>query len=358
MLVVVVLAPILGAYADKSGHKKGLLIFWTLLGGLSTMALFHAVPGKLIGALFFTFLAILSFEMSLVFYNSFLTDISDEKTVGRISGYGFALGYIGGGLCLLINLGMILKGPTFFPANDATFFIRASVLFAGLWWLVFSLPLFLSPSSVIAKNKTQSSKTSIQQLKETLTDIWNNKNFRWFLLAFLFYDDGVQTIILMASIFGAKVLGMPSQQLALCYLLIQFVAFGGAFAMGKLADSWGHKKVILMTLSVFSGVVVWAFFMRTTTEFWFLGVLVGLTLGGIQAASRSLFSLFVPADRSGEFFSLFSIVGKASSLMGPFVLGVIAQWYGFRWGVLSLLVFFILGGGLLLRVKVPSQGPE
>jgi UMF1 family MFS transporter len=155
----------------------------------------------------------------------------------------------------------------------------------------------------------------------------------------------------MASIFGAKALGISTQRLALCFLVIQFVAFVGAMVCGRLADAWSHKNVILITLVLYCGVVIWAVFMHKEWEFWILGVVVGLIMGGSQAAARSLYALLIPPGRSGEFFSLFSIVGKVSSLIGPFVFGVTAQFYGLRAGVASMLIFFLVGGAILLGVN-------
>jgi UMF1 family MFS transporter len=164
----------------------------------------------------------------------------------------------------------------------------------------------------------------------------------------------------MASIFGAKALGMSTGQLALCFLMIQFVAFVGALVCGRLADSWSHKKVILCTLAVYLGVICWAVVMTDQRQFWILGAVVGLVLGGTQAASRSFFSVMVPHEKSAEFFAFFSIIGKAGSLVGPFVFGVVSQFYGLRAGVASLLLFFVLGGMILARVdekvmEAPSE---
>ncbi len=346
MLIVIILSPVLGALADRRALKRASLAFWATLGSICTMGLFFAKPGNLPISILFAFLAILGFEMSLVFYNAFLTDISDESNAGRISGLGFALGYIGGGLCLAINL-MMLKQPSV----DKTWPVRAGMFLVGAWWLLFSLPTFAwvrdqhppLPASHPVLN-------TLHQLKQTFSEIRQRPQLFRFLLAFVLYDDGVQTVILMASIFGAKALGMTTGQLALCFLMIQFVAFIGALVCGKLADSWSHKKVILSTLVCYLGVICWAVVMTDQRQFWILGAIVGLILGGTQAASRSFFAMMVPPERSTEFFAFFSIIGKAGSLFGPFVFGVVSQFFGLRAGVASLLGFFIVGGLILTGV--------
>jgi UMF1 family MFS transporter len=221
-----------------------------------------------------------------------------------------------------------------------------------LW--VIDKPLSASRNKTDLKGGRLFSAT-VKQLMDSTRRVWREKDLRRFILAFLFYNDGIQTILLLAAVFGAQALHMSTKELGLCYLLIQFVAYGGAMACGRWADSWGHKKIVLSTLAVYAGVTIWAIFMKSKIEFWILGVVIGLILGGSQAASRSLFSLFVPAERTGEYYAFFSVVGKASAFMGPLLFGVINQIYGLRAGVASLLFFFLLGGTLLIFVKEPSH---
>jgi UMF1 family MFS transporter len=171
-----------------------------------------------------------------------------------------------------------------------------------------------------------------------------------FLVSYLIFNDGIQTIILMASIFGAKELGMSSTQLALVYLMVQFVAFLGAMVFGRLADAWSHKNVLLTTLAVYTGLIVWAVVMTSAREFWAMAVVVGIVLGGSQAAARSLYAVMIPPERAGEFFALYAVVGKAAALIGPAVFGLASQLGGVRAGIASLLVFFVLGGLFLFSV--------
>jgi UMF1 family MFS transporter len=297
----------------------------------------------------------------LFFYNAFLTDVSDDKNAGRVSGFGFALGYIGGGLCLALNMVMMGKPAWFGLANaDATLPVRASVSVAGVWWLLFSVPTVLwvkdrTPSTVKTPTPVSALLTgAIKQLIQSWKNMSRFKEVKRFLLSYLIFNDGIQTIILMASIFGAKELGMSTAQLALVYLVVQFVAFVGAMACGRLADSWSHKKVLLVTLVVYAALIVWAVFMRQVWEFWTMGVVIGLVLGGSQAAARSLFAVMIPPAHSGEFFALYGVVGKAASLLGPALFGAVSQVAGLRAGIASLMVFFLVGGFLLFTVDEES----
>lgn len=361
MASVILLSPVLGHAADVLSKKKQALVFWALIGALSAMALIHAEPGHLAYACLFAYLGTLGYEMSLVFYNAFLNDISDERTAGRISGLGFALGYVGGGLCLALNLVMIKKPELFgIASGDMTWPIRVSIFVVGLWWLGFSIPTFIElRDKPRAVKETASFPTlalrSIAQMKSTLREIFREPRVRRFLMAYLIYDDGVQTILLMASIFGAKALNMSTSELAMCYLAIQFVAFVGALACGHLADHWSHKKVIMTGLVCFGIVTAWAVTMHSASQFWVLGLIVGLIMGGVQAASRSLFSLMIPAERSAEYFSIFSIVGKATALIGPFVFGLTAQLFGLRPAVAAMIAFFVVGGIILNGVQEPGN---
>lgn len=357
MAFVILLSPVLGAMADQGALKRRFLTLWATAGALGTMGLFFATPERLFSAMACFFVATLGFEMSLVFYNAFLKDVSNHANAGRVSGLGFALGYIGGGVCLAVNMAMLNKPAIFgLASDDTTLPVRACMLLVGCWWFIFSIPTFLwvhdQPLPSAAPRRQWAG--AFRQLAGTFKEIRLRPNLLRFLIAYVVYDDGVQTIILMASIFGAKALGFTTGQLAICFLMIQFVAFIGALVCGKLADQWSHKKVILTTLAVYVGVTIWAVVMKNQSEFWALGAIVGLILGGTQAASRSFFSLMVPADKSSEFFAFFSIIGKAGSLMGPFVFGVVAQFFGLRAGVASLLVFFVAGGLILIGVKEPS----
>ncbi len=358
MAVVLVLSPALGALSDRYSLKRDSMAVTAALGIAATLSLFFARPGHLMFACVMAFVANLGYQMSLVFYNAFMNELGTDETKGRVSGLGFAFGYVGGGLCLALNLAMLSRPALFhLVSDDPTLPVRASILVAAVWWLLFSLPCLigvkdaappverLRPSAFV-----RASTEALLQLRHTIRDTLARPDLARFLISFLIFNDGIQTVLLMASVFGAKALGMAPGELAACYLLIQFVAFIGAMIAGTAADRAGHKGVILVTLVVFLICVILAALTRRSAQFWVLGVFIGLVMGGAQAASRSLYSLLVPAHKAGEFFALFSIVGKAASLIGPLVFGLAAQFMGIRWAVAMIGLFFITGGAILVTV--------
>jgi MFS transporter, UMF1 family len=350
MLLVILISPGLGATADRNASKHRHLSFWIWVGSALTMSLFWATPNRLGWAILSIVLASLAYEMSLVFYNAFLKNICPEEESGYVSGLGFALGYIGGGLCLALNMLMIAKPRLFHLLSaDPTLPARMSFFTVGIWWLLFSIPVMLWVKD--RREKVIGGSASFFQLFFTLRESFREKATGRFLLSYLIYNDGIQTIILMAAVFGAQALGMNTVQLGLCYLMIQFVAFFGATICGSWADRWSHKKVILVTLAIYAAVTIWGMIMKSQLEFWILGFVIGLILGGSQAASRSLFSNLIPQEKSGEMFALFSVVGKASSFFGPLVFGAVNQVWGLRPAVGSLLIFFLVGGTILATVK-------
>jgi len=356
MAVVIIFSPFMGAWADRNASKRKFLFWLTLAGGLGTTGLFLARPGYLGTALGFGFLSFLAYELAQVFYNAFLNDIAEGGNSGRISGLGFALGYIGGGLCLALNLWMI-KNPQFFGLGgpDSSLPLRASFFVVGIWWLLFSLPTFIwVKDKTIPRERVPlpvMGKETWDELRDTFRMVLKEKDISRFLLAYLIFNDGIQTLLVMSSIVGARLTGMSTADLALCFLVIQFVAFFGASFFGWLADKWSHKKAILLTLAVYIFVSLWASIMRRPGEFWVLGIITGIILGGSQSAARSLYSKMIPADRASEFFSFLAVVGKASALFGPLIFGLVVQKWGLRPGVASFALFYLVGGLILCSVK-------
>lgn len=357
MAVVLVAAPLAGALADRTLGKRRQLIFWAVLGSLATLFLFKAEPGRIGAAVAIVFVATLAYEMSLVFYNAFLKEVSTGSDAGWVSGLGFAFGYIGGGLCLLFNMAMIARPDVFgLDQADPTLPHRVAFASVGLWWILFSIPTFLWVKEDQVSHRLLETRPSWwQEFIQSLRILRKDPASVRFVIAYLLYNDGIQTVLLMAAVVGAQIFEMSAVQLGLCYLMIQFVAFVGALVFGKLADRWSHRKVVLITLGVYTAVVMWGVFMKSPREFWVLGFVIGVVLGGSQAASRSLFAAFVPSDRSAAFFGIFSIVGKASSLLGPLVFGAVNHAFGLRAAIGSLLVFFVAGAALLVTVHEPSR---
>jgi len=360
MAISAVLSPFLGAVADSSGTKKRFLMIFCYVAVLFTGLLYFVHAGDYwMGAIFFI-LANIGFAGGNVFYNAFLPEISTDQNIGRISGLGWALGYIGGGLLLAINL-IMLKYPGWLGFRDGSFTVHDCFLSVALWWLVFSFPIFLFLRER-AYGKLSSSpeagyfRAGYQRLQHTFRRIKSFRELTKFLVAYLIYNEGIETVIIMASIFGAEVLGMETNELILFFLMVQGIAFVGSMIFGFLADAIGNKRTIMITLAIWSFIVLWAFQLGIIwdpkTEYWILGVLVAIVLGGSQAASRSLQGIFTPDANSAEFFGFFAVSGKFASIFGPLIYGILIAITGsVQSGVLSVLFFFVVGMTILWTVN-------
>ncbi|OGR82045.1 MAG: hypothetical protein A2901_04390 [Elusimicrobia bacterium RIFCSPLOWO2_01_FULL_54_10] len=350
MLAVFVLAPVLGAVSDAGVPKKKFLAVFWCLGWVFSALLFFCRQGDWLSASIFFILANIGFGCGNSFYNSFLTDISTPANAGRISGLGWAFGYVGGGLLLAVNLLMLKQG----------FSVSSTFLSVGVWWALFGIPIFLYLREPVRARVSSSGsllKKGFHDLSETFQKIKQYRETFKFLAAYLIYNDGIETVIVMASIFGARELGFSTTQLIGCFLMIQGVAFVGSLVFGQVADRFSHKKAIATTLFIYIGICFWAVGIKTQQQFWILGAVVGLVLGGSQAASRSLLSLLTPPEHSAQFFGFFALTGKLSSSIGPVVFGLIAQMFHLRLAVLSLAVFFAVGLSILYFVKEPETAP-
>lgn len=359
MLAVFFLAPVLGAIADYSALKKKFLFFFCVLGCLFTGLLFLCVEGDYWLAALFFILANVGFAAGNTFYNALLQEISSSETVGRISGFGWAVGYIGGGLLLALNLAMIEKPQWFHLSREAHFPVRVSILSVSVWWAIFSIPIFLWVKERGIARPSLKMKDflviGIKNVIDTFRSVRRHKEIFKYLIAYLIYNDGIETVIVMASIFGAKELGMLEGELVLCFLMIQGIAFFGALFFGVLSDKIGHKISIGMTLVIYLLVCFWAVVMKTKFEFWILGAIIAIVLGGSQAASRSLLALLAPKENSAQFFGFFALTGKLSTVIGPFVFAFLSQIYSLRVAVGGLSFFFVAGLVILYFVKEPKQ---
>jgi UMF1 family MFS transporter len=366
MILVAVSAPLLGAIADYSQTKRRFLIFYCYTGVLFTGLLYFIHEGDYwMGALFYI-IASVGFAGGNVFYNAFLPDIATPRTMGRISGWGFTVGYLGGGLLLVINL-IMLNHPTRIGFPEGTFTVHHTFLSVSLWWGLFAIPTFLwvkeGRPDVGARSRLPDLghggmpllKIGWQTVFQTMRKINSYRELKKFLIAFLLYNDGIQTVIILASIFGAEVLKMETGELIIYFLVVQGTAFWGSMLFGYLADWMGKKKTILLTLWVWIGVVIWAYrigiFWDPKTEYWILGILAGLVLGGSQSASRALAASIIPEGHAAEFFGFFAIAHKFASIFGPLVYGVILSLTGsLQNSILSLILFFGFGIFFLMRV--------
>ena len=357
MAISAILSPFLGALADTSGSKKRFLMTSCYGGILFTGLLYGVHEGDAwTGACFFL-LANVGFACGNAFYNAFLPEISTPENIGRISGLGWALGYIGGGTLLAINL-IMLKYPGWLGRPEGYFTVQDCFLSVALWWFVFSLPTFFllkERRKGFPSTEGNRFRQGVERLRHTFHRIRTFRELTKFLLAFLIYNDGIETVIVMASIFGAQVLGMRTEEIVLFFLMIQGIAFFGSVAFGFLADAIGNKKTVMISLGIWSFIVIWAFtlgiFFDPLTEYWILGALAGVVLGGSQAASRSLQGLFTPEENSAEFFGFFAVSGRFASVFGPLVYGILIAITGnVQSGILSVLLFFVVGMVILWTV--------
>ncbi len=357
VLLQVFFLPILGAIADYSNLKKRLMFFFAVLGAVCTIGLFF-ITGSLyvLGGLMFI-LANLAFGASIVFYNAFLPQIASEDQRDKVSSRGWALGYVGGGLLLLFNLILYQLRETI--RLDEGTAARISIASAGVWWLVFGYFAIKALHERGAERQLPSGesylKVGFKQLGHTLREIRRYPMTVRYLIAYLLYNDGIQTVIVVSALFGDQELGMDSSSLILLVLMVQFVAFFGALLFGVIAGRTGAKRAIVFSLVIWSGIAIWAqLSLRSVGEFWLLGACVALVMGGSQALSRSLFSQMIPRGREAEFFSFYEISDKGTSWIGTALFGLVTQWTGsMRTAIFSLVVLFVGGLLILITVNVP-----
>ncbi len=357
MVLVALSAPILAALSDIGGLKKRMLAVHLGLGVVATTLLITVGEGEwLWGGLLFV-IGQIGFAGGNIFYNSMLQDIAEPEDYGKVSGLGWAWGYIGGGLLLCVNL-IMLQYPQVIGMPPGSFTVQDCFISVAIWWALFSLPVFRSVPSVQGTDEAAALRirTALTSLKTVFVRLRELPHFARFFIAFLLYNDGIETVIIMASIFGDQELHMSSASLILFFLLIQGVAFVGSLIFGWLADKLGNKRTIQISLFGWLIVVVWGWqlgiFGNPLREYWLLGVVAGLVMGGSQAASRSLQAALIPPEKSAEFFSFFGISGRFASAVGPALFGLAVFLTGsLRAGILSLIIFFAGGYLILLMVN-------
>jgi MFS transporter, UMF1 family len=348
MAFVAMTSPFLGGIADYSGRRKRLLFIYTLICVLSVASFSFLQKGMKFEGFILVLLANIGLEGGLVFYNSFLPEIAEREYRGRVSAWGYAVGYSGSILSLLIALLLIKRGLY----NET--WIMVSIFFG-----LFSMPafLFLPPDRSTGLNLIHSARHGSKYLWNTLKDIWKQKELRRFLIGFLIYEDGVNTIIVFSSIFAATTIGFSTKELIGLYMIVQITALSGAFAMAKPIDSWGPKKVVMMSLLLWSSVSLLSFFIYVKVHFWIIAVIAGLGLGTIQAASRAFFTQFIPAGHESEYFGVYSLAGKSSAVAGPLVFGGLSSAFGSqRPAILAVTAFFVIGLVIIRCVK--GGGPN
>jgi MFS transporter, UMF1 family len=358
LTVSAVLAPVLGAIADHRPLKKLFLALFMGVGVVATMAMAMIGEGDWALAIGLFMAANIAVSGSIAFYDSLLPHIAAPHELDRVSSSGFALGYLGGGLLLMMNLAWILK-PGVFGLPDAGVATRLAFFSVGIWWLVFSIPLMRTvPEPEIAGGAHPSiavaTRRALRDLRDTFTHLRRYRQAFLMLLAFLIYNDGIGTIIRMASLYGAQ-LGIAEQHLIGALLLVQFVGVPFAFVFGWLAGRIGAKRAIFLALTVYAGISVLGYFMRTAAHFYALAILVGTVQGGSQALSRSLFASMIPRERSSEFFGFFAVTERTAGILGPATFALaIALTGSSRGAILSVIAFFIVGALVLSRVDVQA----
>jgi len=368
MLITAIIAPVLGAISDYSAGKKRFLLLFTLMCIIPTALLYFTGSGDIYLGLFLFILANIGFEAGLVFYDSFLPEITSLKNYGRVSGYGFAMGYLGSLVVLAISFPFI--------QNEQ---IKETFPLAAGFFLIFSIPLFLflkdtRKDVVPAKSYIR---IGIDRVHSTIKNLREYKNLALFLLAFFFYIEGVNTVIFFSGNYASTTLHFSMEELILFFLIVQTTAIFGSLLFGIISDSIGQKKAISISLFIWVFTVVMAFFTSSkeniiiqylventnlnsqelmTKSFYFVGLLAGSVMGATQSTSRSMMSRLTPAEKKTEFFGFYSLFGKSSAIIGPLVFGFVSYLSGNqRYAILSIALFFIIG---LLILKFVKENPE
>ena len=356
--------PIMGAIADYSHRRKQMMQLFATIGAIATILMFFVIaPLWWLGGVLFI-IANLAFGASIVFYNSYLPDIASEDQRDRVSSYGWAMGYLGDGLLLILNLILYLLGPKIGIPQELA--IRVNLASAGVWWLTFSFFTWTrlrarQAVKVLPKGETYT-RVGFKQLWSTIKEMKNFPETLKFLLAYFLYNDGIQTVIAISSTFAAAPLirggvGLDQSTLIIVILMIQFMAFAGALLWGRLAGWVGAKRSVIISLFIWAGVTIYAYFglkgPSRVLEFFLLGACIAIVLGGSQAISRSMYAQIIPAGKQAEYYSFYEISDKGTSWFGPLLFGLVNQLTGsLRPAILSLIFFFVVGLILLPFVNV------
>ena len=348
MLIVSLSSPILGGIADYAGLRKQLLALYTVICIAAVAGFSLLTPGSILSGFILIVMANVGMEGGLVFYNSFLPQIAPVNYQGRVSGWGFSVGYAGSILSLLIALPLAKSGR-----------FEHIWLMVALFLALFSLPafLFLPRDKQSDTTTCQAGLMGIKRAWETLREVWWGKEARKFLISYMIYEDGVNTVIVFSSSLAATTFGFLQGELIALYIMVQVAALVGSFALSKPTDTWGPKPVVCLSLLLWSLVSISAFLVQRKSQFWLVAGMAGLGLGSVQAGTRAFFTQFIPKGKEAEYFGVYSLVGKTSAILGPIIFGQISSTLGSqRPAIISIAVFFILGLALLSRVK--GGGPN
>ena len=355
-LLIAILAPLLGALADQGGYRKRFMFLMTVIAVGGSVMLYFPEPGDVLQALFWFVIANVAFEMGIVFYNAYLPDIATEGEIGKVSGFGWGLGYVGGLLALLLALvGFVNPDVAWFGfTHEAGANIRATNLLVAVWFGLFSIPPLLmlkDPPHPDRQPLTETIKGTVRQLQTTLGSLRNYRQVTRLLLARMIYNDGLITIFAFGGIYAAGTFGFTFQEIMIFGIVINIGAGVGAFIAGPIDDRRGGKWIIMVSIVGLIGATLLAMTATSKAMFWVAAILVGLMAGPNQAASRSLMGRFTPAHLKSEFFGFYAFSGKATAFLGPLLLGILtAMFQSQRAGIGIVAVLFVIGGWLLLGV--------
>lgn len=370
MLVVAVVSPLLGAIADYAGSKKKFLFFLTAQAVLFTAALFFVQEGDAVLGMVLLVFAESGYRGAQVFYNSLLPEIAAPEEISQVSGKGWAIGSLGGILCLIMILPVIVL-------VEGTLVVRLSLVFTAIFFAASSAPLFLwlkerAQPKPLPEGETYLS-LGFKRLFSTFREIRSYKEYLRFILAFLVYNDGIIMALNFAAILGAVLFGMEQQELIVFMIIVQIASVAGAYGFGMIADRFGGKRSLFFSLILMIAVVLWMYFNNSKVAFYIIGAMAGLALTGVQSVSRTMVGLLAPEGKSGEFYGFFAVAGRSSSFIGPTVYGWIAaeaalfyerqglavlaaEQAGQRLGILSIALFLVVGFVLLVLVREPKSG--
>ncbi|MGD9022184.1 MAG: MFS transporter [Deltaproteobacteria bacterium] len=371
-IFVAIIAPVLGAIADKGSARKKFLVFFAYLGALMTAALFLVQKGDWGWAIFVYVMGIIGFSGANIFYDSLLPSVADEDEVDYVSGLGFSMGYLGGGLLFLVTV-LMASMPGRFGFPDTETAVKYAFVLVAIWWSLFTIATVLW----VPEQRTTSSPSSgvgsiaagLRQLAGTFRKIRHLKTVLLFLLAYWFYIDGVDTIIRMAVDYGMS-LGFASNDLITALLITQFVGFPAALVFGRLGQRWSVRKSIFIAIGIYLCVTVWGTMMMNKQEFYILAIVIGLVQGGIQALSRSYYSRLIPKNQAAEYYGFYNMLGKFATILGPVLIGTVGLiarrilmpptptpeqilhvgQLASRLGIASIAILFIVGGVLFFFV--------
>ena len=354
-LVIVCIAPFLGALADITNKKKLFLGLFAFLGIITTGSLFFIAQGMWVTAMMVYIFACIGFSGGNVFYDSLLINVSSDQNRNRVSALGYSLGYLGGGFLFVLNVAMY-QSPEFFGLKSITEAVLFSFLSVSVWWGVFSIPIFRfvneDPINKVEIKASNLFIESLQRVISTFKDIRQYKTLSLFLLAYWLYMDGVDTIVRMALAYGADI-GLDASDMILALIITQFVGFPATILYGILGDKLGLKLMLSVGIIGYIFVTIFSIFITNISGFYFLATVIGLFQGGVQSISRTIFSQLIPPEKATEFFGFYNLVGKSAVVFGPILVGWIAYIFDNPdYGILSLLLLFIPGLLVLWRVKL------